>query len=170
MAASGNGGSNEMTVIGRGTRIKGEMYFEGSARILGTFEGKINAEGEVQVGRGANCRAMVEAERIVVDGLIEGDIIASDVLTLNAEARVEGDITAAKLVVVEGATFTGQCRVGPIAGSNSSVNAESRSRSAPTTVAPAPRATTLRPSAEPKPTIETRTLSLDADRLSSDVA
>ena len=40
----------ELTVIGPDTRIKGEMFFEKSARILGQFEGKIIAQGEVQIG------------------------------------------------------------------------------------------------------------------------
>jgi cytoskeletal protein CcmA (bactofilin family) len=153
-----------MTVIGRDTRIKGEMYFEGGARILGTFEGKINAAGEVQVGRGANCRATIEAERVVIDGNVEGDIVASDLLTLNADAHVEGDITAAKLVVIEGATFSGQCRVGAT-GTTSASDARPRV-SAPA----AARATTVRPASEPKPTIESRPLALEIESPAADVA
>ncbi|MBX3323855.1 MAG: polymer-forming cytoskeletal protein [Phycisphaeraceae bacterium] len=170
--ASTTSNNTEMTVIGRDTRIKGEMYFEGGARILGTFEGKINAAGEVQVGRGATCRATIEAERVVVDGQIEGDIVATELLTLNADARVEGDITASKLVVIEGATFTGQCRVGQIGAPSTQTQPESRTRTAPAS-APSlhtPRATTLRSAAEPKPVVETRPLSLDIDSRAADVA
>jgi cytoskeletal protein CcmA (bactofilin family) len=140
-----------MTVIGRDTKIKGEMQFEGGARILGTFEGKITAAGEVQIGAGANCNAAVEAERVIVDGNINGDITASEVLTLNAEAKVEGDIVATKLVVIEGATFIGNCRVGPAKGA---------ARTAP---ARANASTPAVPSATrplPEPTIETRVGSL----------
>lgn len=103
----------EMTVIGPDTQIKGEMYFEKSARILGTFEGKIAAQGEVQIGSGAQCNAAVEAERIIVDGNVNGPIIARDRLTLTANAKVQGDLTAGTLVVAEGASFVGQCNVGP---------------------------------------------------------
>ncbi len=106
-------GNSEMTVIGRDTKIKGEMTFDSGARILGTFEGKISSAGEVQVGEGANCLAAIDAQRVVVDGQIQGDITAGEVLTLNADARVQGDIVANKLIVIEGATFEGNCRVGP---------------------------------------------------------
>lgn len=103
----------EMTVIGPDTQIKGEMFFEKSARILGSFEGKIAAQGEVQIGSGAQCNAAVEAERIIVDGNVNGPITARDRLTLTANAKVQGDLTAGTLVVAEGASFVGHCNVGP---------------------------------------------------------
>jgi len=103
----------ELTVIGADTRIKGEMFFEKSARILGQFEGKITAQGEVQIGNGANCNAAVEAEQIIVDGSVQGPLFARDRLTLTANAQVQGDLTAGTLVVAEGASFVGHCNVGP---------------------------------------------------------
>lgn len=103
----------EMTVIGPDTKIKGEMYFEKSARILGSFEGKIIAQGEVQIGVGALCNAAVEAERVIVDGRVNGPITARDRLTLTSNAQVQGDLTAGTLVVAEGASFVGHCHVGP---------------------------------------------------------
>lgn len=103
----------EMTVIGPDTKIKGEMFFEKSARILGSFEGKIAAQGEVQIGAGALCNAAVEAERVIVDGRVCGPITARDQLTLTSNAQVQGDLTAGTLVVAEGASFVGHCNVGP---------------------------------------------------------
>ena len=103
----------EMTVIGADTTIKGEMFFEKSARILGNFEGKITAQGEVHIGNGANCNAAVEAEKIVVDGSVQGPLFARDRLTLTTNAQVQGDLTAGTLVVAEGASFVGHCNVGP---------------------------------------------------------
>lgn len=140
--------NNEMTVIGRDTRIKGEMFFESGARILGTFEGKISSAGEVQVGAGANCQAAIEASRVTVDGNITGDISASELLTLNADAHIQGDITAGKLIVSEGATFVGHCRVGPNAAQ---AGADGRARAATTLT---PRSTTLRPEPKPEPKVE----------------
>jgi cytoskeletal protein CcmA (bactofilin family) len=100
------------TVIGPDTHIKGEMIFDSTARILGTFEGRIVAKGEVQIGEGAACKASVEGSNIIVDGVIEGDVTASDRVQLNNRARVVGDVTATTLVVAEGASFVGHCRVG----------------------------------------------------------
>lgn len=118
-------GLPEMTVIGPDTKIKGEMFFEKSARILGSFEGKIAAHGEVQIGVGAQCNAAVEAERVIVDGHVNGPITARDRLTLTANAQVQGDLTAGTLVVAEGASFVGHCNVGP--------HAQELTKSAPAT-------------------------------------
>lgn len=100
------------TVIGPDTHIKGEMVFDSTARILGTFEGRITAKGEVQIGDGATCKATVEGQTVVVDGLVEGDVIARERVQLNAKARVIGDVIAATLVVAEGACFVGNVKVG----------------------------------------------------------
>lgn len=121
------------TVIGPDTHIKGEMVFDSTARILGTFEGRVIAKGEIQIGEGAACKASVEGAVVIVDGLIEGDVQARERVQLNAKARVVGDIVAATLVVAEGACFTGNCRVGGDAikgGKPASGEAAKRSREA----------------------------------------
>lgn len=127
------------TVIGPDTHIKGEMVFDSTARILGTFEGRVVAKGEIQIGEGAACKAAVEGATVIVDGLIEGDVLARERVQLNSKARVVGDIVAATLVVSEGASFTGHCRVGSDASkgarpATTAGDAAKRSREAGNTV------------------------------------
>jgi len=144
----------QITVIGQDTHIKGEMAFDRTARILGGFEGRITSKGEVQVGHTATCKATIEAEHVVVDGAVEGDVTARDKITLNANANIQGDLTATTLVVAEGATFHGQCRVGPQAAATTAAtqaatepNLEPKpaARPTPTTT------TTTTPTASAKP-------------------
>ncbi len=110
--------SNEVTIIAADTQIKGEMIFERAARILGRFEGKITAKGELQVAESAQCKADIEATSIVIDGSIEGNIHATQRVQLNAKARIKGDIVADKLVTAEGASIFGQISVGAEAAKN----------------------------------------------------
>lgn len=118
------------TVIGSDTHIKGEMTFQGSARLLGTFEGRISAQGELQVAEGATCKATVEAGTVIVDGAVEGDLNARDRVQLNAKAKIQGDLVASKLVVAEGASFVGHVTVGPEAGKTAAAKAgDTRARS-----------------------------------------
>ena len=142
----------EMTVIGADTRIKGEMFFEKSARILGSFEGKITAQGEVQIGNGANCNAAVEAEQIIVDGSVQGPLFARDRLTLTANAQVQGDLTAGTLVVAQGASFVGHCNVGPRANE---MTGNTNTTTAQTNQTP-PQAPSQAPNAEPKAQLTTQ--------------
>lgn len=108
--------TSSMTVIGADTQIKGELTFDTTARILGKVEGRITSKGELQIGDSAACKAALDAGKIIVDGTVEGNITARERVTLNSKARVTGDIVAGTLVVVEGASFSGHCRVGPDAG------------------------------------------------------
>ena len=103
---------SQTTVIGADTKIKGDMSFDGTARILGSFEGSISAKGELQIAESATCRATVEAGKVMVDGNVEGNMTARERVELTAKARVKGDVVAARLVVAEGASFTGHCTVG----------------------------------------------------------
>jgi len=89
------------------------MTFDGTARILGSFEGTIAAKGELQIAEGAKCRAAVEASKVLVDGLVEGNLTGREKVELSSKARVKGDLVTARLVVAEGAAFVGHCTVGP---------------------------------------------------------
>jgi cytoskeletal protein CcmA (bactofilin family) len=105
--------TKEATVIGGDTHIKGEMTFKKGARLLGVFEGKISGDGELHIAENANCKADIETVTALVDGTIEGNLLARDKVQLNAKGVVKGDIVAAKMVMTEGATFFGQCSIGP---------------------------------------------------------
>lgn len=111
-----------ITVIGQGTTIKGEVDFDNGARILGVFEGAIRSKGEVQIGDTAKCKADVDAESVVIEGTIAGNVNARDRLCLRETAHFTGDITAAKLHVDEGASFVGHCCVGENAQQNNSTH------------------------------------------------
>ena len=105
--------TKEATVIGTDTHIKGEMTFKKSVRLVGSLEGRVVGEGELHVAEGARCRADVETPAVVVDGAIEGNVTARDKVQLNAKGVVRGDIRAGKMVMSEGASFYGQCAIGP---------------------------------------------------------
>ncbi|MEM1099387.1 MAG: polymer-forming cytoskeletal protein [Planctomycetota bacterium] len=106
-------GTGETTVVGADSHFKGELMFERTAKIIGKFDGKITGKGELQVVNNATCQADVEASTANIDGTIEGNVNANDTVRLNANGTVRGDITAAKMVMAEGASFYGMCAVGP---------------------------------------------------------
>ncbi len=145
---------SSMTVIGPDTQIKGELTFDTAARILGRVEGKVTSKGELQIGDGAVCKAALDAGKVLIDGVVEGNVTARERVQLNGKARVVGDIAAMTLVVAEGASFVGHCRVGPDAARTADTAApeptaratRSSSRNGtPTVVVPAVAATAISP-------------------------
>jgi cytoskeletal protein CcmA (bactofilin family) len=105
--------TTQTTIIGPDTHIKGDMTFDGTARLLGSFEGTITAKGELQIANGATCKAAVDAAKVTVDGDVDGNVTARDRVELTAKAKMKGDVIASRLVVAEGASFVGHCTVGP---------------------------------------------------------
>lgn len=101
------------TIIGPDAQIKGEMSFDGSIRILGTFEGKVTSGGTIELGESARCKATLEGVRVIVEGHVEGEIAAREAIELKSKAVVRGDINAESLIVNDGARLNGHCRVGP---------------------------------------------------------
>jgi cytoskeletal protein CcmA (bactofilin family) len=101
------------TVIGADAAFKGEMTFEKGLRLQGKFEGKINTPGRLHISKEAKLMADVEAGAIIVEGEVRGNLMANDRIELKQTARYEGDLHASKLVVDEGAIFSGHVSVGP---------------------------------------------------------
>lgn len=101
------------TVLGPDANFKGELTFDKGMRLQGRFEGKINTNGRLHVAKEAKMQADVDAGSITVEGDVKGNLTASDRIELKASSRYEGDLHASRLVVEEGAVFSGQVTVGP---------------------------------------------------------
>ncbi len=101
------------TVIGKDTTIKGEFQFDGPARVMGALEGTINSKASLEIADGGRCKGTINADRLVIDGRVEGDVTARSALQLTAKGNLRGDLIAASLTIAEGATLVGHCRVGP---------------------------------------------------------
>lgn len=100
------------TVLGADASFKGELSFESGAKILGRFEGSISSKGKVLVADGSKCSASVKAKEVSVEGNIDGNVEATDRLELKPKGSIVGDITAARMVMADGASIDGHCRIG----------------------------------------------------------
>jgi cytoskeletal protein CcmA (bactofilin family) len=106
-------GQDFPTILGPDAVFKGEMTFEKGMRLMGRFEGKVSTPGRLHIAKEAKLHADVEAGAIIVEGEVQGNLVANDRIELKQSARYEGDLRASKLVVDEGAVFSGHVSVGP---------------------------------------------------------
>ena len=58
-------------------------------------------------------QADVEATTVVIEGEVKGTLNCTDRIELKQSARYEGDLRTSRLVVDEGAVFSGHVTVGP---------------------------------------------------------
>ena len=94
------------TVIAKGLKILGSVTAEGLIEVNGQIEGEIHCTSLV-VSRGAQISGTIAAERVVVDGTVEGPIQGGEVI-LKSQAHVVGDIHHQSLSIESGAYFDGR--------------------------------------------------------------
>ena len=100
--------SNEVTIVGVGARLEGNVVSAGSLRIDGQVKGQVNADGDVTLSPQSQVEADVHAQNVSVAGRFKGNLIVKGKAHLARGGRVDGNITSKALVVEEGAIFHGQ--------------------------------------------------------------
>ena len=91
------------TVIAKGLKIVGIVAAEGLVEVNGQIEGELRCSSLV-IARGAHVTGTIAAERVVVDGKVEGPIHGGEVL-LKSQAYVVGDIHHKSLAIEKGASL-----------------------------------------------------------------
>lgn len=94
--------------------IKGELSASEDLALFGQMEGTITLpDHTLSIGSHANIRASISAKAVVVMGAVTGNVTAGDRIDIRATGSVTGDITAPRLVVVEGGQLRGKVEMPP---------------------------------------------------------
>jgi cytoskeletal protein CcmA (bactofilin family) len=117
-----SGGEEITTILGKGSNFDGKLTFEGTVRIDGHFSGEIRTEGTLILGESAEVEANILAATVVVQGRVRGDISASESLSIQAPARVQGNLNTPNLMIEKGAFFEGHCSMSADASERPSPN------------------------------------------------
>src|SRR5947208_13011868 len=98
--------------ISKGTKVSGQLNFDGAAKIEGEVEGEITGT-ELIIDAGALVKAKINVGKLTVAGtVLEGsEVMARERVELLATARVNCAISTPKLALNEGAFFEGDCRM-----------------------------------------------------------
>jgi len=96
--------------VGHGTTLTGETNFHAMLRVDGHLIGTVSSEnGTLIVGTNGQVDANVSVAAAMINGSVNGDIVASEKLQLGRTARVLGNIQAPRLIIEEGAILEGGC-------------------------------------------------------------
>ncbi len=101
-----------MGYLYKGSRVTGQLIFQGSARIEGNVDGEIQCHGTLTIGERAEVRAKISGDVVVIRGKVEGNVVAKEKVELMAPARLYGDVDTPRLIVTEGVIFDGDCSMG----------------------------------------------------------
>jgi cytoskeletal protein CcmA (bactofilin family) len=104
--------SEERTVIGAGISVNGRVSGEEDLHVEGRLEGSVQLTETFYVSSAGTVVAEVRARDVVVSGVLVGNVTAEDSVTLNPGAKLVGDITAPRLIIADGAAFSGNVGMG----------------------------------------------------------
>jgi cytoskeletal protein CcmA (bactofilin family) len=100
------------TLVGRNSRITGDLRFKGGLHVDGEIQGNVSAEegseSMLSLSQHGVIRGEVRVPLIVINGTVEGDVYAEKRLELGPEARITGDVYYNLVEIAVGATVNGK--------------------------------------------------------------
>lgn len=99
--------------IGQGVVIEGRITSAQDLRIDGKVDGTIEVGSHgLILGATAAVKANLAARSILISGTVIGNVTATDRIDLQATGSVQGDLSAPRLVIVDGAIVKGKVNAG----------------------------------------------------------
>ncbi len=105
--------------LGSDALFKGTLSFEGTVRIDGKFEGRVNTSDTLVVGETGDLEADIEAGIVICRGKMRGTIVASKKIEMHPSSKIVGDVQTPALSIELGAMLDGNCNM---TGSNKIVD------------------------------------------------
>jgi cytoskeletal protein CcmA (bactofilin family) len=97
------------TVIGNDIKFSGTLKFKNSIKIKGNFEGRIESDGHLIIGREAEVSAEIKAGVVSINGSVNGKIKAEQKVEVYSKSKVSGDIISPDIFIESGSVFNGTC-------------------------------------------------------------
>lgn len=123
---------DQVNLVGEGTVFEGTLRAESEVRASGRIVGTLEVEGKTMIAEGGAVEGEIIATNADIAGEVEGEIHVEERLVLKSTARVDGTIETDRLIVEEGAEFTGECNMGtPLPDRAASPDGEEHRNGAP---------------------------------------
>ena len=122
------------SLLSKKVKIEGDIQGDEDLRVEGHFKGTIKVVGDIIVGPSGVVEADVEADNIVIQGQITGNVLARKQLEIQSSGQLLGDCKAQSIDIREGARFEGRSSMlrstvsppGPGVGASTSAQAEAK--------------------------------------------
>ncbi len=99
--------SKNVSIINKDCYLKGDFDFKGYLILAGSINGNLNAE-IVATEKESHINGIVRVNTLTIAGSFEGEITATDTLTLLDTANVNALIKCGKLIIEKGCILNGK--------------------------------------------------------------
>ena len=106
------GQGEEVANIGKSIAIKGDLSGNEDLVIEGKVDGKVELpNNQLTIGANGVVKAEVQAKSVVVVGKVSGNVLGTERIEIQSTGVVDGDVSAPRLVVAEGAVLNGSIQM-----------------------------------------------------------
>jgi cytoskeletal protein CcmA (bactofilin family) len=99
--------------IGESVSVKGDVVSSADLTIDGQVHGTIElGDHELTIGESASVIADLSAKAVIISGKVKGNVLGMLRVELKKTSSVEGDVTAPKFTMEEGASISGKIDTG----------------------------------------------------------
>ena len=101
-------GDQDMTLISAGTEVQGNIGFTGALLIEGKVRGNLSSEnGHLTLAESGMVEGDIRAPRVAINGMIRGNVFATEHLELAAKAEINGNVYYNVIEMVRGSQVNG---------------------------------------------------------------
>lgn len=104
-------GLDSTSLLSRNVNIDGEIRGEENLHVDGHIKGVIKLNGDILIGSSGVVEAEIEANNIVIQGRVSGNVLARQQLEIQPSGSLIGDCTARSIDIREGAMFEGRSKM-----------------------------------------------------------
>jgi cytoskeletal protein CcmA (bactofilin family) len=100
-----------VNLISSTTNVTGDINTESDIRIDGTLNGNLITSGRLIIGTNGRIEGEIRCKSAEIEGVMKGQIIVDELLSLKSTSSLTGDITTSQLLIEPGAIFQGNCQM-----------------------------------------------------------
>src|ERR1700730_9961190 len=124
-------GQRSSVTLGPRDRLIGQLHIDGDVLLSGTIEGEIHATGDVEIDDEAKVKASVAGADVNIRGHVNGPVTARKRLVVARSGSLVGDVRVARLVIQDGASFSGNVSMGAQSAAATEAPVEATAEPAP---------------------------------------
>ena len=99
------------TVLAVEALFEGKITGKTNVEVRGVLNGTCEIEGLAVVAESGSVTGDLIATDVVVEGQVQGNLVASNKMELRAKAKIEGDVRSAVLAMAEGCVINGKIEI-----------------------------------------------------------
>jgi cytoskeletal protein CcmA (bactofilin family) len=99
------------SLLSKEVKIEGDIQGNEDLQVDGQLKGSVKLAGDIFVGPTGIIEADVEADNVVIQGQITGNVLARKQLQIQSSGKLLGDCIAQTIDIKEGALFEGRSKM-----------------------------------------------------------